>query len=40
MVVTGFKAKLTRFLARAVPGLMNRLIDRMVADGLRRPQPR
>jgi NAD(P)-dependent dehydrogenase (short-subunit alcohol dehydrogenase family) len=38
MVVTGFKAKLTRFLARMVPGLMNRVTDGMVADGLRKMQ--
>jgi NAD(P)-dependent dehydrogenase (short-subunit alcohol dehydrogenase family) len=36
MVVTGFRAKLTRFLARMVPGLLNRITDRMVADGLRK----
>jgi len=36
MIVTGFKARLTRFLARTVPGLMNRITDRMVADALRR----
>ena len=39
MVVTGFKAKLTRFLARMVPGVMNRITDGMVADGLRKLQP-
>jgi NAD(P)-dependent dehydrogenase (short-subunit alcohol dehydrogenase family) len=38
MVVTGFKAKLTRFLARLVPRLMNRMTDRMVAGGLRELQ--
>lgn len=36
LVVTGFRAKLTRWLARFVPGLMNRITDRMVADGLRK----
>lgn len=36
MIVTGFKARLTRFLARVFPGLMNRMTDRMVADALRR----
>jgi len=36
MIVTGFKARLTRFLARMFPGLMNRITDRMVADALRR----
>jgi NAD(P)-dependent dehydrogenase (short-subunit alcohol dehydrogenase family) len=36
MVVTGFRAKLTRLIARLAPGLMNRLADRMVADGLRK----
>jgi NAD(P)-dependent dehydrogenase (short-subunit alcohol dehydrogenase family) len=36
MIVTGFKAKLTRFLARLAPGLMNRITDRMVADALRK----
>jgi len=39
MVVTGFRAKLTRLIARLAPGLMNRLADRMVAEGLRRPRP-
>lgn len=38
MIVTGFRAKLTRFLARMVPGVMNRITDRMVADGLREAQ--
>lgn len=37
MVVTGSRAKLTRWLSRLSPGLMNRITDRMVADGLRRP---
>lgn len=36
MIVTGFKAKLTRLMARLTPGLGNRLVDRMVADGLRK----
>lgn len=36
MVVTGFRAKLTRFLGRIAPGLSNRLVDRMVAEGLRK----
>jgi NAD(P)-dependent dehydrogenase (short-subunit alcohol dehydrogenase family) len=36
MVVTGFRAKLTRWLARTVPGVMNRITDRIVADGLRK----
>jgi len=36
MIVTGFKARLTRFLARMFPGLMNHMTDRMVADALRR----
>ena len=39
MVITGFKAKLTRFLARVAPNLMNRVTDRMVADGLRQRRP-
>ena len=34
MIVTGFKAKLTRILARLFPGLMNRITDKMVADAL------
>jgi NAD(P)-dependent dehydrogenase (short-subunit alcohol dehydrogenase family) len=34
MIVTGFKARLTRVLARLFPGLMNRITDRMVADAL------
>jgi hypothetical protein len=38
MVITGSRAKLTRFLARMVPGLMNRITDNMVADGLRKLQ--
>ena len=36
MIVTGFRARLTRFLARMSPGLMNRITDRMVVDALRR----
>ena len=40
LVVTGFRAKLTRFIARLAPGLMNRLADRMVAEGLREARPR
>jgi short-subunit dehydrogenase len=36
MIVTGSRARLTRFLARMFPGLMNRITDRMVADALRR----
>lgn len=36
MIVTGFKAKLTRLMARLTPGLGNWVVDRMVADGLRR----
>lgn len=39
MVVTGFRAKLTRLIARLAPGLMNRLADRMVAEGLRKTRP-
>ena len=39
MVITGFRARLTRFLARVVPGLMNRITDRMVADALRDSRP-
>jgi 3-dehydrosphinganine reductase len=35
-IVSGFKANFTRFLARMVPGLMNRVTDRMVAQGLRK----
>jgi NAD(P)-dependent dehydrogenase (short-subunit alcohol dehydrogenase family) len=38
MVITGSRAKLTRFLARMFPGLMNRITDKMVADGLRQQQ--
>jgi NAD(P)-dependent dehydrogenase (short-subunit alcohol dehydrogenase family) len=36
MIITGGKAKLTRHLARLFPGLMNRIVDRMVADALRK----
>lgn len=36
LIVTGFKAKLTQWIARLTPGLMRRLTDRMVADGLRK----
>ena len=36
MIVTGSRARLTRFLARMFPGLMNRITDRMVADALRK----
>lgn len=39
LVVTGFRAKLTRLVARLAPGLMNRLTDRMVAAGLRKARP-
>jgi NAD(P)-dependent dehydrogenase (short-subunit alcohol dehydrogenase family) len=39
LVVTGFRAKLTRHFARLAPGLMNRLADRMVAAGLRQARP-
>lgn len=35
MIVTGLKARLTYLMARLVPGLGNRIVDRMVADGLR-----
>ena len=38
MIVTGFKAKLTRLMARLTPDLGNWIVDRMVADGLRRPK--
>jgi hypothetical protein len=36
MIVTGWRARLTRFLARMMPGTLNRLTDRKVAAGLRR----
>jgi 3-dehydrosphinganine reductase len=36
MIVTGWRARLTRFLARVMPGTMNRLVDGKVAVGLRR----
>jgi short-subunit dehydrogenase len=39
MVVTGFKARFTRFVARLAPGVLNRMTDRMVADGLRKAHP-
>jgi NAD(P)-dependent dehydrogenase (short-subunit alcohol dehydrogenase family) len=39
MVVTGFKARFTRLVARLAPGVLNRLTDRMVADGLRKAHP-
>jgi 3-dehydrosphinganine reductase len=35
MIVTGWRARLTRFLARMMPGALNRLTDRKVAAGLR-----
>jgi 3-dehydrosphinganine reductase len=35
MIVPGGRAKLTAFLARALPGLMNHVTDRMIAQGLR-----
>lgn len=35
MIVSGFKARLTHLMARLAPGLGNRIVDRMVADGLR-----
>jgi len=36
MIVSGGRAKFTRFLARMMPGTMNRLTDRMVVSGLRK----
>jgi hypothetical protein len=36
MVIPGGRAKLTRLLARLFPGLLNRVTDSMVADGLRK----
>lgn len=39
LVVSGFKARLTHLIARLAPGLMNRLADRMVAEGLRKTRP-
>jgi NAD(P)-dependent dehydrogenase (short-subunit alcohol dehydrogenase family) len=36
MVITGGRARLTRHLARLFPNLMNRIVDRMVADELRK----
>ena len=36
LVISGRKARLTHFLSRMVPGLMNRVTDQMVADGLRK----
>jgi NAD(P)-dependent dehydrogenase (short-subunit alcohol dehydrogenase family) len=38
MVIPGGRAKLTRLLARLFPGLLNRVTDSMVADGLRKAQ--
>jgi 3-dehydrosphinganine reductase len=35
MIVPGGRAKLTAWLARALPGLMNRVTDRMIAKGLK-----
>jgi len=40
MIVTGFKAKLTRLMARLTPGFGHWVVDRMVADGLRKPKDR
>lgn len=36
MIVPGGRAKLTRLLARLFPGLLNRVTDLMVANGLRK----
>jgi NAD(P)-dependent dehydrogenase (short-subunit alcohol dehydrogenase family) len=36
MVIPGGRAKLTRLLARLFPGLLNRVTDSIVADGLRK----
>lgn len=36
MIVSGFKARLTHLMARLAPGLGQRVVDRMVADGLRK----
>jgi NAD(P)-dependent dehydrogenase (short-subunit alcohol dehydrogenase family) len=37
MIVTGWRAKMTRCLARMLPGTTNSMTDRMVAAGLRKP---
>jgi NAD(P)-dependent dehydrogenase (short-subunit alcohol dehydrogenase family) len=35
MIVTGWKARFTHMVARLIPGLANRMADRIVASGLR-----